>query len=374
MKRLYLLLICLTALSATVDGKTYVVIDSTDNSPVIGATVIGKSGIITGLTDSDGRITVESERELPITVRCVGYDPQVVSGLNDTIFMAPTSYQLKEVVVMPVDRPVTRVICFAREYSSGITGQDTLQMYCEYMTESFIAEGKVKGYKKYDAKPWEKNVKRYARITKAGRDSIFRPTRDDDITELSWFHFLAFLPTEKSGAPEAIKNGAEADSVQGKYGTKFIYRKKNNLFTKTADVLSDHKNHKWSPWLFKLIGLTIDIEAGSWTHSFKTNEKDVYGPLDFVSGTYNISMTGRGKWLKKAFDTKLPIEMNTYIELYPVEIEHYTVTEYKEHKEDFSRIPFQYPPDIQALAPAVQSLVNRLEDKEYRVGRETKVF
>lgn len=345
-----------------------IVTDAGDGSPVSGATVITRSGMILGLTDDGGRIAIDDLSGLPLIVRCIGYEPLSIMELADTARLVPASYELGELVVTPVDRPIMRVVCFAREYSSGITGADTLQLYCEYMTESFLAEGKVKGYKGYDAKPSVRNVARYARMTKDGRDCIFRPSYNDDIRELSWFDFLAFLPTERIEAPESIRNGLESDTVPGKYGPKFIFRKKNNLFTKTADVLSDHKNRKWSPWFFKLIGMTVDINVGSWSLSFRANPADTYSIRDFVSGTYNIQMLGRGKWLKKAFDTSYPIEMDTYIELYPVDIQHLTVSEYKERKDEFDRIPFQLPEAVQPLAPSIKALVDRI-DRELPLKR-----
>lgn len=359
MKKIMLLVVFWVALMAK--GGEMLVIDTSDKTPLAGATVIAGNGMILGLTDGDGFIAVDPCKDFPLSVRCVGYEPVDVTEAVETIALTPVAYELGEVVVTPVDRPVKRVICFAREYSSGITGSDTLQLYSEYMAEAFITGGKVKGYRSADARPTYKAVRRYARITKDGRDTIFRPRYDDDIKDLSWFGFLAFLPDRKIEVPDAIKNGAESDSVPGKYGVKFIHRKKNNLFTKTADVLSDHKNRSWSPWFFKMLGFTVDINAGSWTLSFADNGSDSYDITDFITGTYNIHMIGRGKWLKKAFDTKLPIEMYTCIELYPVELLNCTVAEYKELRDDFSRMSFQYPADIRPMSPAVQRLVDRID-------------
>lgn len=360
MKRISLILALIVAVVAGLGAKTYTVVDSRDKAPIIGATVIGHSGIIKGLTDNDGRISV-SDDDMPITIRCIGYDPIVASPSNDTISMVSAAYDLNEVVVTPADRPIKRVICFARDYSSGVTGADTMQYYCEYMAEAFVVDGKVKGYRKSDAKPSARGFKRYARIAKEGRDSIFKPKHGDDITMLSWFDFMAFLPDEKIAVSEALRNGAEADTVPGKYGPKFICRKKNGVFTKTADVLSDHKNRTWSPFLFKLLGLTIDITAGSWTLTFADNGENSFGIHEFIGGAYNIHIVGRGKWLKKVFNTKEPVDMDAYLELYPVEITNLTVDEYKNLRDEFTPIPFQYPDNIQPISPAIDSLVKRIE-------------
>lgn len=352
----------LSAICAEADSKIRV-IDATDNNPVIGATVIDKSGIIMGITDNNGVIAVANINNFPITIRYIGYEPVTTSADQTTVKLNPSALRLNEIVVTPGDRPIQRVVCFAREYSSGITDTDTIQTYCEYMTVAFIADGKVKGYSRSDAKPSARGTKRYARIAKNDTDSIFSPKRDDDVTALSWFDLIAFMPDKKITLPEAIKNGAETDTVAGKYGPKFIYRKKNNLFSKTADVLSDHKNRIWSPFFFKLLGMTIDIDAGSWTLTFADNGTESYGIHDFICGTYNIHLIGKGKWLKSMLNTKHPIEMNTYLEMYPVEITNCTVNDYKELRDDYSRIPFRYPADIRPLSPAIKALVERIDSE-----------
>lgn len=354
-----------TLVLSTAYAKSFTVIDATDNSPIIGATVITKSGLIKGTTDNYGNISFGDTKDLPATIRCMGYETAICSGMCDTIALNPKVYQLNEVMVSPTERPIIRIIALAREYSSGITDNDTLQLYCEYMAESFLADGKVKGYREIDARPTGKNARRYARIAKKnGSDTIFQPQRNDDISALSWFDFMAFIPNKKIEIPDAIKNGAAEDTIQGKFGPQFIFRKKNNIFTQTADALSNHKNRQWSPWLFKLLGMTVDINSAGWTMTFRANDNDSYGINEWISGSYNISMVGRGKWLKKAMDTKEPIEMNSYLELEPVEITYCSIEEYKELRDDFSRIDFQYPDNVQPLSPAIQELVEKIDNQK----------
>lgn len=364
MKRIQVLAILLCALFYVATASIRViVVDEYDNSPIIGATVIGKSGMILGITDEKGLISVSSMHNFPITIRYIGYSP-VTTAETDTVKLNVSAYQLNEVTINPAHRPIKRVLCFAREYSSGIAGSDTMQYYCEYMAEAFIAEKKVKGFRSYDTKPTVKGYKRYAKIVKNGNDSIFRPKYNDDITELSWFDFMAFIPSEKSEFPEAIKNGESSDTVFGKYGPQFVFTKKNNLFTKTADALSNHKNRKWSPFIFKLIGMTVDIDEATWALTFSDNGSNSFGVHDFINGTYNIHLTGKGRWIKKIFNTSHPIEISSYLELYPVETTNCTVDEYKELREDFNRLPFQYPAGLSPLSPAVEKLIEKVESRQ----------
>ena len=356
MRRLIFTLAAISALLPALAGHGIVVMDGSDNTPVAGATVIGKSGVILGMTDSRGRIDIDNLNNFPVTISCIGYEQASADADSDTLLLATSTFELNEVTVSPAERPVKRVICYAREYTSGITGRDTMQLYSEYMTEAFIVNGKVKGYKKGDAKPAVRTKRQYARIAKEGLDSIFRPDAQDDITALSWFDLMATLPDESITLTEAIKSGAETDTVPGKYGPKLTYRKKNNLLTVTTDMLSDHKNHTWSPFIFKLFGLTMDMEQVDMSMTFADTGNDSLSVYDMVCGTYNLRIIGRGKMFKKVFDTDQPVEMNAYLEMYPIDIANITVDEYKELKSEASPIAFQYPANLQPLSPAILRL------------------
>lgn len=360
MKKVFALLVAMLSVAAV--AKAFVVVDEGDKSPVIGATVIGKSGLILGQTDVNGHISVTNHSDLPITVRCMGYEQLEFSGQSDTVLLVPADYQLSEVVVSPVERPITRVVCFGREYCTGVTDGDTMQIYCEYMTEAFLVDGKVKGYKKSDADLKVRNTKMYARIAKKdGCDSLFRPRKDDDVTLLTWFPYLAAFPKKAIQMPQPMLDGAETDTVMGKYAPKIMYRKKNNTFTRSINFLSDYKAGEWSPGILKLLGLTVDFQDITINESYVLNDRGVYGLYDFANAVYNIHMLARGKMIKKAMHTKDAIEMDSFFEFFPVEITHCTIEEYKELRSDKDPIPFKSPADLAPLAPAVQSLIERID-------------
>ncbi len=107
--------------------------------------------------------------------------------------------------------------------------------------------------------------------------------------------------------------------------------------------------------------MTIDITDEVWTMSYADNKANTFTGNELISGTYNMHLIGRGKWIKKVFDTKEPIEMDIYMELYPLEITNLTVDEYKEMRDDFTPIPFQYPDNINPLSPAIDNLVKQLD-------------
>ncbi|MDE7375843.1 MAG: hypothetical protein K2N16_03240 [Muribaculaceae bacterium] len=360
MKKVAILIAALIVIAAT--AKAFVVVDGGDKSPVIGATVIGKSGIILGQTDIDGRISIGNKGDLPITIRCMGYEQLEYAGQGDTIALVPAEYQLGEVVVSPVERPITRVICFGREYCTGVTAGDTMQIYCEYMAEAFLVDEKVKGYKKSDADLKVRNTKMYARIAKKdGKVSYFRPHEGDDVTMLTWFPYLATFPQKTVEMPQPMIDGAETDTVMGKYAPKIMCHKKNNTFTRKVNFLSDYKSGEWSPSILKLLGMTVDFQSLTINDSYALNDRGNYGVYDFVSSIYNIHMLARGKIVKLAMGAKDPIDMDSFFELFPVEITHCTVEEYKELRSDKEPIPFKSPADLPPLAPAVQSLIERID-------------
>jgi hypothetical protein len=217
------------------------------------------------------------------------------------------------------------------------------------------------GYSKYDAQLYPCNISRYARFSSAtGLDSVARPTYNDDVSALSFWINVAYVPGTTSDIQESIKNGADADTVQGRYSPKTIYRKKNSIYTISHDLLGDHKNHTLSPLFLKLLGLTMEISQLNHSLAYNLSDTSHYGLYDFIYSTYNIHALTKGKWFKKILGMKDFIDMDCYIELYPVDIERCTVDEYKERKKDRSCVSFKYSENMLPLSSAVQNLVDRV--------------
>lgn len=343
-------------------AKVITVVDSTDTLPVSGGTVIASSGMIRGFTDNNGNIDV-NQHDFPLSVRSLGYESAIIGDVSaDTIYLTPAVYSLQEVVVDPNARPVTRVLAYAREYCTGATTTDTLQIYSEYMLEYFFDNGKVKGFNGNHRKASQRNVRRYGRIAKASGDSIFRPAEDDDITMLSFVELLSSIPYKQQAEPKAIKEGERSiDTVAGKFYPKFIYRKSDNLFTVECDALADYKEHKMSHWLFKMFGFTMDMHKVDRFLAYKTNRTGKYGLYDFIYETYNLSILGKGKMLKRLFDVKEEIAMDCCIEVYPVEINQLTPEDYAEIKKEFKarHSEFILPENIDPLPTAIQNIIDR---------------
>lgn len=340
--------------------------DKTDRTPIVGASVFSANGLIIGITDGDGRIEV-SPRDFPLSFRSLGYDALTQQEFRaDTIFMSPATYTLNEVSVSPVGRPVTRVVTYAREYCSGATPTDTLQLFSEYMLEYYFADGKVKGFSKSHKSANPLAIKRFGRIVQEnGNDSIFRPTHDDDISALAFMINFASVPDEEINLEIAPGVTNACDTVQGKYFPKFIYRLNNGNFTIDCDLLADFKDHTFSPWFFKIIGMTMDMQQGNQTTIYRVGEGRKVGIQDFVYNSLSSRFLGKGKLLKKLLKIKEPITIFCYLEQYPVEIEYLTAEDYAEQKKTYHdhRSAFRVPANLQPLPPAIDALISRINSE-----------
>lgn len=159
-----------------------------------------------------------------------------------------------------------------------------------------------------------------------------------------------------------IRDGASSDTIAGKYGPKLIVTKNRECCTVRKDALADFQGHKYSPWILKMLGASMDITQLSQTLGFAPNETGEYSVLDFISGAYNSHIMAKGKWLRKIFSAKEEVEMDCYVELYPVSVSFHTVSEYKELREDKSEIPFAIMEKIPPTLPSATSIINRVSN------------
>ncbi len=337
-------------------------LDQEEGNPLAGVSVVSSNGVIVGFTDDNGQIRV-NDKDYPLSLRCLGYEAVNIEIGGDTIRLQPAQYRLKEFVITPGERPIMRVVAYAREYCTGATKADTMQLFNEYMVESFFADGKVKGYKKGDKNPRMLNKRSYGRIANSrGLDSLMCPRVGDDIDMLSFSTVLSF-PEKEKRETDAMLNGASADTVQGKWFPKYKYRKSDNIFTIDCDFLADEEDHKVDLWIFKLLGLTMVFEKYDYSLAYRPSDTGKYGITDFLYSTYNLHILGKGKMLRKIIGVKDNIDMDCFMELYPVKIEHMSVEDYKVHRKlDIAEKiePFVIPDYAQPLPPAVTNLVDRV--------------
>lgn len=335
-------------------AERVVVLDGEDGSALVGATVFGQSGTIVGLTDAAGSIEVVNPADFPLTVRCLGYETASCRSGEGQVKLHPATYRLKEVLVVPVERPVVHMVCYIREYISGVTGTDTVMNFNEHMGDFFVPVRKIKGFKAV-LSPRFLRSRLYSRIAdSSGRDSIFRPDYRDDT--FAWEQLMS-MPKGRVDLGERICSGAVADTVMGKHGMKELLRRNGNHLTIKTDWLADSKNHTMSPFFFKLLGLTIDHTELQTSWIISPSDNCSYSAADIVSGTFSIKVTGRGKWIRKAFHTDTPVEMYSFYEVYPMATEYLTVEQAKDMLDNPPSPRIEVSPLAPELSPAIRRLV-----------------
>lgn len=359
--RAWLFLMAILSCSTTAYSKEIIVIDSTDRLPISGATLLSNTGHMLGITDSRGRFELPSDASFPLTLRSIGYEVECIKTPQDTVALLPAQYPLPEVAVVAGERPIRRALWYAREYSTGTTGCDTMQIYSEYMAVSYFVDTKVKGYHSSDYDLATKSVRRYARISGKNRvDSIFTPAEYDDITMLAWGPPFYKLPPGYIKETPAISQGAAIDSIAGEYSTELILQKGNNRYLRWIDHLSNYKNHSLSPGICKLLGMTIDISRYDSSTCFRQNEVGLYNLYDILYANVNLAVLARGKVFKWIFKSSEPLKISTAIELYPVEVTSHSVEEYKKLRKSKEELPFIVPDNVLPEIQAVTDIKSRL--------------
>lgn len=359
MIRYFTTFLLLLSVTVAVKADRVTIVDAIDSAPVPGATVIARSGTIIGTTDADGHITVASSH-WPLSVRSLGYEALTDVAPTDTIRLPRATYELPEVVYSPATHPIKRVVSYTREWASAEIGDSTLYYYIEFMSVSYLANGKVKGYDSLDAIGFGNNSKSYAlRKVKNRPDSVWRPSKNDKIKIV--LQESASLPRKIKEEPEQIRNGATSWSYEDKEYGYTSFTKKNGVFNIVNDPLTKYKNHKLSPNILKLLGATVDILDMNRSLSYRTNGTGHYSIDDLIYGVGDLRIVFKGKVFKWITKIKQNIEARIYLETYPVEITNLTVKEYKEMKKDRSKIPFAYPDYTLPMLPAAKELVERID-------------
>ncbi len=359
------LALSMISLCAVASSSPVIVIDVSNNACIEGATVISDRGMILGITDQKGHIKVEKEKDFPLTIRCVGFEPSTISQVADTIRLQPATYELSEVNVKAGERPIRKITSYAREYCSGATPSDTMQLFAEYMLISYIPiDGKkVKGFKSSDSGKWPIAARRYARFANTeGLDSVASPDKFDNVSSLSFYDLLVGIPYNSFPERNNIREGAKVDSVMGKFYNYALYKKNDNNYIISYDHLANEEKHSVSPMLFKIVGMTMDIDRMQSTYVYQNTLDSLYTTEDFIYNSGTIHALAKGKMFKWILGKK-DVEVDCYAELYPVDIEYLSLEEYKEdrkERKDKSPVPFRKPKNLQPLSPSIERLVERV--------------
>lgn len=358
MKRIFTLLIGVVLFLSPVYAQRRVV-DATDHSPIPTATIFDASGNVVGFTSYEGSFSEIPESAYPLTLTSIGYEPLVIDSAEDKTWeMKPKTYLLEEVVVKPGKRNVLKQTFYIREYFSMSNATDTATFFIEHMADRFVPTSKdAKFSGSSDMRILDSH--HYARYQLFGEDSISTNPEDQFISMATIFKPL----DEEIPVPESFKepgNAIKHSEKSGKSGTVLILKQNAQTLTMTVDVLADKKNHKMSPWLFKLLGFTMNFNQIYTTHAYQVNDTGVYQPKDLIQACYVMEAEGRGKFLRMALKSKEPVQIHYTIELYIVDRNYLTKERAKEdYKNKPTDVKFVVPSTVPPLNEATQRLVDR---------------
>ena len=337
-----------------------VVVDNTDDTPLPLATVFNQNGTIIGMTDENGNMPKLTNPLFPLTIRYMGYDPLVVNTLNaDSLKMTASTYDLPEITIQPVDRPVTRMIVYVRQYASMTTSKDTIDMFADYMADLRWARKDVKKFKRRDGRLTRTSPMRaYVHMKSPTTDSIGFPAREEFET-LSWSDLIQ-VPTDTVFEPRVARNKEQqTDTVVGKSGYAVINFSTPTTFCVKTDVIANTDDHKLSFGLLKLLGFNVEFSTLTEQTVFPSDSTGVHLPESLASYSMTLEATGKGRWIKKLLGSKSNVDIKCYYEVYPVDIEHLTVEQWREIKKDPPQDEFTIPTTAPALAPEVESQIER---------------
>lgn len=356
MKRILFVLITIVSIAA---ARSAVVLDATDGQPIVAATIMNANGQVLGLTDADGNVPGEYLPQLPLTIRTMGYESAVVATAADTVRLEPSVYELQDLEVSSADRNVVRLVFFVRQYTS-LTG-DTKQItqVSESMVDFFIPIRKA--HKIDGIAELRVLYQRSASHTTwaDGRDTLHCPASED----LSFLNSLVTIDSTQVPEPEGFAlipyDSIATDTLWSKhvYPQRIVRRTPAGYFV-TLDALAKRKDHRFSPWYFKLLGLTVDINELMATYVFAPTTRSMHRRDELTAMGYSLQIDCRGKWFKRAMDSDSPVDMRSWAEFYLVDRTYLPDSEAREMMRDKeAEYPLTIPADVPPLAPIFEPLL-----------------
>lgn len=330
MKRTALLLWGLFCATLAAQAQTPLrIVDATDQTPVAAASIFDARGNMVGFTLNDGTLSSIPDDSYPITIRSIGYELLTIAAPEEKDWLIfPTSYQLDAVVVVPAKCEVVKQTFYVREFISGGNSDTNRTAYKEYMTERFVPASQTSQYR--ESQKFEYPARVYTRVHSDGKDSLNYQSKS-----------LKQLTVSKAGkgkskqksmkVPDSFLTADGSTTVtheeMGKSGPTLFMKQKEGTLTVVRDVLSKKKNHVWSPWFLKVLGVTLTIQKCYATVNYRTNAEGVYTDKDQLDETIVMELAMEGKMVRKMTKSDEPVQMKAMMEAYLVENEYMTIQE-----------------------------------------------
>ena len=359
MKRFcYLLISLLFSLSAFSQGR---ITDALDSIPVAAASIFDAAGNIVGYSMTDGTFSEIPATAYPITIRCMGYTPLVIKQPKDTTWqMIPSFFDMEELVVVPVKRNILKQTFYVREFFNISNATDTVTYFVERMAYRFVpaSKGERSGI---GNSVHTLSSRCYSRYKDASTDSVAQ----DEESKLPPMLILLEHSSKDIVVPESFKTQTDTTRVyekKGKSGMSLVQKQNNQVFISTEDMLAGEKDHMYSPWPLKLLGMTMEINQLYAIKVFRANEESTYMQKDLMETSFVMEAVGRGKYLRNILNSDEPVSIRSVIEFYVVDSEYFSLKEAKdEKKRKVSKVDFVIPSNAQPLDVATQRMVNRIK-------------
>lgn len=307
------------------------VVDSTNNSPIIGASVFNQAGSIIGITDSIGNLPKDAEKCEALTLRHVAYDAlttNIADIVDNTISLTPRVYTLDEInITNSAERNTMRIECFFRVFSSIDTGVEQ---------ENELTEGKMAYYlpigKNGSSMPKILCFKNYIHNKNEQKDTFYT-SKKENLNMLVCTNMLQLktTPIIESKSFKSINRALPFDTIQGKYYPRYVYTNNGTTTSAQCDFISNEKNHIWSPFVFKMLGMTTDFDKFLYAETYRKTDNGQYTIEDLISASGVISFLGKGRLMKNYYGGNEARD-DMYIEMFVTDISYLSKNDAKDMK------------------------------------------
>lgn len=364
MRKFPLLLLCVVLAICVAKAQTsHRLIDANDQTPITSAAIFDATGCIVGLSMNDGTLPSIPDSAYPITIRSLGYELKTISSPEEGDWqLTPKSYPIEPVVVVPAKYEVMKQTFYVRIFINGGVSKNFTQKYMEFMAECFVPASKESKYRgSQELYPYP--ARRYVYTHRNEKDTLIYQTD----SKLAW-ELMAFEETPKKGfeVPESFKNADGNTTVthveEGKSGVLGIIKQKGQHLTLSMDMLAKKKNHVWSPWLLKVLGIKFNIRQLYGALTYQANSEGIYLPKDLLDCSFLMEFDMAGKSIYKAMEIDEPMQINYLTEMYLTGSEYLTLDEAESAIQNRpEEIPLTIPDRVSPLDSATLQLIEKVK-------------
>ena len=373
----------LLTLSFTLWGQSRcVVLDSLSRAPLPKATIFDNEGRVVALTSDKGVIPYVSASAYPITIRYIGYEPVTVAAPGAyTVLMNTAISDLPEMVVTSRKNQILHMLAYVREFSTLTTYSDTVFLFREKVVDYMLPDRAVRRFSGWST-PRVIASKSYYHFTNSeGLDSV----SDAFPEHFSWCDWIGVI--KSADLPLTLRDTTCAtDTTMAKYTPAIVWRRYEDKAELDIDVLADRENYKWVPAIRTYLDTDMDFRRLDLKYAFHNVSDTVVTAKNISAYSFHIESNGRGRNLKRLFDSPGPAYVDTYAEVYVVDSEYISVREARKWEGKHmasNQIDIELPPYVPDLDVSVHRLIDRVEKvnhgyarlfvkPDHRLGREQK--